>query len=81
MGGTPLHWAARNGKSDTAKLLLDHGARSSIVDNDGKLPVDRAYNEETKALLERATRMQKKSHGSRTKSASGPHSKTSRNGV
>ncbi|GAB4852586.1 hypothetical protein Ancab_016800 [Ancistrocladus abbreviatus] len=39
-GQTPLHMAAKNGCSETAKLLLYRGASVEAKANDGKSPLD-----------------------------------------
>ena len=39
-GFTPLHWAARNGKSEVAKLLLDMGANPNVKCNKASTPLN-----------------------------------------
>ena len=44
---TPLHWAARsNANPAVVALLLDRGADATLRDNDNKLPVDLAEENE-----------------------------------
>jgi len=38
LGGTPLHWAARNGHFDVALVLLAHGADRTALDAFGRTP-------------------------------------------
>jgi ankyrin repeat protein len=37
---SPLHEAARNNNADVVRLLLDHGANASLLNGDGKTPLD-----------------------------------------
>ena len=39
---TPLHEAARLGKSDLTQLLIENGANLNIINNTGKTPLDLA---------------------------------------
>ena len=39
LGGTPLHWAARGGQLQTARLLLDSGADARARDSRGETPL------------------------------------------
>ncbi|KAL4928775.1 ankyrin repeat domain-containing protein [Aspergillus undulatus] len=41
-GRTVLSHVAENGSVESAQILIDHGARLDINDNDGYLPIDRA---------------------------------------
>lgn len=41
-GRTPLHEACTSGDRQTVKVLLQHGADSSVVDKYGQTPLDRA---------------------------------------
>ena len=41
-GQTPLHWAAYNGKSSIANLLLQANASPTAVDNGGDTPAQYA---------------------------------------
>ena len=41
-GSTPLHWAARYGKSSIAKLLLQDNANSTVVNKYGDTPAQYA---------------------------------------
>jgi ankyrin repeat protein len=50
-GETPLHLVAAWGKTEAAKLLGELGADPEARDNQGRTPLDKAYNEEDKALL------------------------------
>ena len=37
-GDTPLHWAVRDCKVESVKLLLEAGANVTAIDNDGRIP-------------------------------------------
>jgi ankyrin repeat protein len=37
---TPLHYAAKEGQSEVAKCLLEHGASPQAVDSRGRTPLD-----------------------------------------
>lgn len=50
-GNTGLHWAARQGLSTMARLLLDHGARVNVRNDAGETPLHWAAAEGQKALL------------------------------
>lgn len=53
-GRTPLHWAARMGRSDAIALLVDHGARVDVADHEGRTALHDACAQghgETAALL------------------------------
>ncbi len=39
-GYTALHWAAQTGKLDLVKYLLDKGARTDVLDSNGRKPID-----------------------------------------
>jgi len=39
-GYTALHWAAQTGRVDLAKYLLEHGARTDLLDGNGKKPIE-----------------------------------------
>ena len=39
----PLHWAAKNGHIESAKLLIVHGAEIEAVNANGDLPLDLAH--------------------------------------
>jgi len=41
-GGTPLHYAARDGRRNAAELLITRGANVKAKDNDGLTPLDYA---------------------------------------
>ena len=56
-GGSALHWAAANGRTEIVRLLLAHGAEINIEDADGETPLDVARQkgaQDTIAVLERA---------------------------
>jgi ankyrin repeat protein len=38
-GATPLHWAARYGNEDVARMLLDSGAEADVIDKYGQTPL------------------------------------------
>ncbi|KAK7094354.1 hypothetical protein V1264_005929 [Littorina saxatilis] len=42
-GGTPLHLAARNGKTETLRRLIHHEADLNATDNEGRTPLRHAY--------------------------------------
>lgn len=42
MGYTALHWAYSEGHDEIAALLIDHGARTDILNDFGKLPEEEA---------------------------------------
>ena len=50
-GNTPLHLAAINGHAATCKVLLEYGADRSVLNKEGKKPIDIAKNPETRAIL------------------------------
>ena len=50
-GNTGLHWAARLGFSEMARLLLDNGARVDARNDEGETPLHWAAAEGRKALL------------------------------
>jgi ankyrin repeat protein len=50
-GRTPLHEAARNGKEEIVRILIDGGARKDIRDNEGKTPYELAKTDVLKTLL------------------------------
>ena len=57
---TALHWAAYAGASESAQLLLAHGANPKLKDKEGKTPLDYAResgNSELVTLLENAKAM------------------------
>jgi ankyrin repeat protein len=39
-GYTALHWAAQTGRLELAKYLIEHGARTDVLDSNGKKPID-----------------------------------------
>jgi len=43
IGYTPLHWAASHGSLETIKVLVEAGADPTVVDHQGRLPVDVAH--------------------------------------
>jgi ankyrin repeat protein len=50
-GNTPLHSAARANQLGAAQLLLEHGAKAALINNDGCLPRDlRPIRGDTQAL-------------------------------
>ena len=44
-GSTPLHYAAWNGKSSIANLLLQANASPTAVNNDGRAPAQSAKHQ------------------------------------
>ena len=40
----PIHWASLNGHAGIVELLVDKGARVSVVDSSGRTPMDYAEN-------------------------------------
>ncbi|MDT8398193.1 MAG: ankyrin repeat domain-containing protein [Pseudomonadales bacterium] len=51
-GQTALHGAAKQGWTDIAKYLIDHGARQQVVDAAGRTPFDLAMGRYPPAFLE-----------------------------
>lgn len=51
-GYTSLHWAARKGDVAIAKLLVQHGARTDISNEENKLAADLAKENNHQALIE-----------------------------
>lgn len=49
---TPLHIAASKGYRDIAKVLIDSGARVDAIDSKGAMPIDKATDDATLALLQ-----------------------------
>ena len=49
---TPLHIAASKGYRDIAKVLIDSGARVDAKDSKGAMPIDKATDDATRALLQ-----------------------------
>ncbi len=49
-GWTALHWAAKRGYVDICKLLLAHGADTSIANKSNQLPVDVAFQNDAKLI-------------------------------
>ena len=43
-GASPLHWAAENDRRDIVQALLDHGARTDLLDRDGQSALDVALH-------------------------------------
>ena len=50
-GDTSLHWAARKGHLEVAKLLMVYGADLNARDNRFQLPIDMAVTEEIKQAI------------------------------
>ncbi|OJW72294.1 MAG: hypothetical protein BGO68_06155 [Candidatus Amoebophilus sp. 36-38] len=50
---TPLYLAAAQGHIGIVEILLAKGARTDIVDRDGKTPLDRAANDAIRQLIEK----------------------------
>lgn len=50
-GATPLHDAATLGHTEVIRILLAHGADATIRDKYGRLAIDVAANDETRAIL------------------------------
>lgn len=48
---TALHLAAVNGHAAVVKLLLDHSASKDVKNKEGKLPVDMAKDDATRAVF------------------------------
>ncbi|VDM95930.1 unnamed protein product [Thelazia callipaeda] len=56
IGDTALHAAAWKGHLECARILLEHGANTSVLNNEKKRPVDVACDLEIRALIELAMR-------------------------
>jgi ankyrin repeat protein len=58
-GNTPLHLASQNGRTEIARLLVEHGASVEVQDNLGRTPLDVAswwrHDEIIKLLTEYRT--------------------------
>lgn len=54
LGDTPLHSAAWRGHAKAVELLLEHGAKADIKNNDGKLPHELAKDPETAGMVRQA---------------------------
>ena len=44
-GDTPLHWAAKGGKLEICRLLINNIENKNPVNNDGETPFDLASDE------------------------------------
>jgi ankyrin repeat protein len=51
VGDSALHFAAREGRADVVKFLLDCGANKNLVNAEKKKPIDLADSPEIKQLL------------------------------
>ena len=51
-GRTPLHWAARNNASETAEVLLDHGADVQATNKYGDTPLHSAVRKDASETAE-----------------------------
>ena len=47
-GQAALHHSASNNHTDVIKILLKHGASTTIKNGNGETPIDRAVNENNK---------------------------------
>uniref|UniRef100_A0A8R1TNZ1 Osteoclast-stimulating factor 1 n=1 Tax=Onchocerca volvulus TaxID=6282 RepID=A0A8R1TNZ1_ONCVO len=56
IGDTALHAAAWKGHLECVKILLEHGASTTIHNNERKLPIDLASDPETRALIQLSMR-------------------------
>lgn len=56
IGDTALHAAAWKGHFECVRILLEHGASTTIHNNERKRPIDLANDPETRALIELAMR-------------------------
>lgn len=56
IGDTALHAAAWKGHLECVKILLEHGASTTIHNNERKRPVDLAGDPKTRALIQLAMR-------------------------
>ena len=59
-GRTPLHLAARNGRTEVVKILIANGADPLLKNKDGKTPRDLAERDFIKKLLKEAEEKQLK---------------------
>ena len=50
-GRTPLHYAADCGHNEAIRLMMEFGADTTVVDRQGKTPVDLATSDELKDLM------------------------------
>ena len=52
-GRTALHWSVMENSTDAIRLLLRNGASTTIKDNEGRTPIDRArqYNRKEAVLV------------------------------
>ena len=66
-GTTLLHIAAERNRIDAAKILLEHGASRSALDEDGKNPAAYAQSPEMRALLGPPTTTTAKAKGAAAK--------------
>lgn len=56
IGDTALHAAAWKGHTECVKILLEHGASTTVKNNERKRAIDVAGDPETRALLQLAMR-------------------------
>jgi ankyrin repeat protein len=60
---TPLHWAALNGQTMIAEMLINKGAKTEVKNSDGSTPLDyaaKSKNKTTITLLEKYSSTTKK---------------------
>ncbi len=52
---TPLHYAVLYRYTDIVRILIQHGAKTTTKDNDGKTPLDFIKTEDMRQMIEKET--------------------------